>query len=530
MSSIRLSGVSFSYRDSVDILSRVSLDVHPGWTGIVGENGSGKSTLLALIAGALVPTAGLVSREPEDAIVVSCAQRLGGAPAPEIHELAAAWTREETRLKARLALEPEDLERWPTLSPGERKRWQIGAALAARPDILLLDEPTNHLDAPARALLLGALARFQCIGLVVSHDRVFLEELTTQTLRVHRGGVELFRGTYAHAREIWHDRDQALRQSHEQARQEERALERRRVAEQQKRAAAERQIIARHRMKSPKDSDARGILATNKAMYAEARHGRNASILRRAVERAADHTDSLEITRERGRSLFVDYEPAPMPYLASVERAEITAGEPVVAPASGEAANDQAVPVILRDVRVALGRESRVHIAGPNGAGKTTLMRALLRAACAPEHRSEHILYLPQVMEPELVNAHLRAIREQDRATRGRILQVAAALGLDPDRVLATDEPSPGEIRKLALARGLGMGAWALFLDEPTNHLDLPSIERLEAALSDYPGAIVLVSHDEPFARALTSTVWRLDSGRVIPETRPDTLSQHAAE
>jgi ATPase subunit of ABC transporter with duplicated ATPase domains len=525
MSSIRLSGVSFSYRDSVEILSRVSLDVHPGWTGIVGENGSGKSTLLALITGALVPTAGLVTREPEDAIVVSCEQRLG-APTPEIHELAAAWTRDETRLRARLALEPEQLERWPTLSPGERKRWQIGAALAARPDILLLDEPTNHLDAPARALLLGALARFQGIGLVVSHDRVFLEELTTHTLRVHRGSVELFRGTYARARATWHERDQALRQSHEQARQEERALERRRVAEQQKRAGAERQIIARNRMKGPKDSDARGILATNKAMYAESRHGRNASILRRAVERAADHTASLEIIKERGRSLFVDYEPAPMPYLASIEQAELRAGDP----SRHQAANDQAAPVILRDVRVALGRESRIHIAGPNGAGKTTLMRVLLRTAQAPEQRREHILYLPQVMEPALVAAHLRAMREQDRATRGRILQVAAALGLDPDRLLATDEPSPGEIRKLALARGLGLGAWALFLDEPTNHLDLPSIERLEAALSDYPGAIVLVSHDEPFARALTSTVWRLDSGHVVPEMRSDMPSLHAAE
>jgi ATPase subunit of ABC transporter with duplicated ATPase domains len=517
MPSVRLSDVSFSYRDSVEILSCVSLDVHPGWTGVVGENGSGKSTLLALVAGALAPTAGAVLREPEDAIVVTCAQRLG-APTPAIHELAASWSRAETRLRARLGLEPLDLERWPTLSPGERKRWQIGAALAAQPDVLLLDEPTNHLDAPARALLLGALARFPGVGLVVSHDRVFLDELTTHTLRVHRGKVEAFRGSYAQARAVWQERAEALRERHAQARQEERALERRRVAEQQKRAAAEKQVIARHRMKGPKDSDARGILATNKAMYAEARLGRNAAILRRSVDRAAEHTASLEITKERGRSLFVDYEPAPWAYLASIDEAELRAGEP-----AGEATSEATgAPVILRDLRLALGREGRVHIAGPNGAGKTTLMRALLRSARATEQRAERILYLPQVMEPALVAAHLDAVRGLDRATRGRVLQVAAALGLDPERVLATDEPSPGEIRKLALASGLGMGAWALFLDEPTNHLDLPSIERLEAALSDYPGAIVLVSHDEPFARALTSTVWRLDAGRVIPETRPD--------
>jgi ATPase subunit of ABC transporter with duplicated ATPase domains len=502
MSYIRLSGVSFSYRDSVSVLSGVSLDVHPGWTGIVGENGSGKSTLLGLISGALTPAIGTVMIEPEDAIVASCPQRLD-APTHEIHDLAAAWTRAATRLRARLDLKPEQIERWPTLSPGERRRWQIGAALAARPDVLLLDEPTNHLDGAARALLLDALAGFRGIGLVVSHDRALLDTLTTQTLRVHGGAVEPYRGAYAQARASWQERQRALRQTHEQARQDERALERRLAVERRSRAGAEHKISAGQRMKGKKDSDARTLVAKNRVANAEARLSRKVSVLRRAVDRASERTAALVITPERGRSLFVDYQPAPRPYLASLERAEISAG----------------AAVVLRDVRLALGRDSRIHVAGPNGAGKTTLLGALLDAAA---HAREHILYLPQVMGPELARAHLLAVRALDRAARGRIMQVAAALGLDPERVLATDEPSPGEIRKLALARGLGMGAWALVLDEPTNHLDLPSIERIETALAEYPGALVLVSHDEPFARALTATVWRLDRGRVLAESRDD--------
>jgi ATPase subunit of ABC transporter with duplicated ATPase domains len=86
---------------------------------------------------------------------------------------------------------------------------------------------------------------------------------------------------------------------------------------------------------------------------------------------------------------------------------------------------------------------------------------------------------------------------------------------VDPQRLLASELPSPGEVRKLLIARGLGQHAWALVLDEPTNHLDLPSIERLEAALREYPGALLLVTHDTHFARQCTSERWLVDRGRV---------------
>ena len=79
--------------------------------------------------------------------------------------------------------------------------------------------------------------------------------------------------------------------------------------------------------------------------------------------------------------------------------------------------------------------------------------------------------------------------------------------------------PSPGEARKLAMAQGMGTGAWCLLLDEPTNHLDLPSIERLEEAVAGYPGAVVLVTHDEEFATATTTTTWHLEDGRLTKPT-----------
>jgi ATPase subunit of ABC transporter with duplicated ATPase domains len=98
---------------------------------------------------------------------------------------------------------------------------------------------------------------------------------------------------------------------------------------------------------------------------------------------------------------------------------------------------------------------------------------------------------------------------------RGRLLSLVAALGVDPDRLLVTDAPSPGEARKVRVAYGLATGAWLLVLDEPTNHLDLPAIERLEGALAVYPGALLLVTHDGALAGRLTRTTWHLADGRV---------------
>jgi ATPase subunit of ABC transporter with duplicated ATPase domains len=95
-----------------------------------------------------------------------------------------------------------------------------------------------------------------------------------------------------------------------------------------------------------------------------------------------------------------------------------------------------------------------------------------------------------------------------------------AALGVDPESLLESERPSPGEARKLALASGLARQVWGLLLDEPTNHLDLPSIERLEAALAAYPGALLLVSHDEAFAQQLCDERWVFEDGELRVEWR----------
>jgi ATPase subunit of ABC transporter with duplicated ATPase domains len=124
-------------------------------------------------------------------------------------------------------------------------------------------------------------------------------------------------------------------------------------------------------------------------------------------------------------------------------------------------------------------------------------------------------LYLPQELTRKEGTELLSVLDGLSRERRGRVLSVVAALGVDPDGLLASDRPSPGEGRKLALALGLGGGSWVMVLDEPTNHLDLPAVERLESALDAYPGALLLVTHVERFGARTTKTTWTLGAGHL---------------
>jgi len=508
MGSIEARGLVVAFAAAMPVLRGVSFHLREGWHGLVGANGAGKTTLLRVLAGELPPDDGAVVCVPRAAGVALCEQRveaLSGA----VEQLAASSTAEANELRGRLRLDPSSLARWETLSPGERKRWQIGAALASDADVLLLDEPTNHLDATACALLVGALRRFRGVGIVVSHDRALLDELPEQTLRLHDGVITVHAGGVSRASADWSEKRRALLEEHAAARARADAIAHRLADARRQHAAADRSRSASSRMHGVRDHDGRSMAAKGRANNGEARRGRLVGVLRESFDRAERAVPRVEKDVTLGSSVFATFSRAPGRILFHVDQ-DVRAGTGTDG------------PVVLRGVRLTIARDDRVRIEGDNGAGKSSLLRALL-AARTPGRDDDHghrILVLPQEMADDRVARDMAVLHGLPPEPRGRVLAVFAALGSDPERLLhrGTDglsSLSPGEARKLALALGLGGHAWALVLDEPTNHLDLPTVERLEGALAAYPGAIGLVSHDERFARAVTTRSVRLSGGAV---------------
>ena len=486
---VRVSNLSFSYSDSVALIRDANFQIGQGWTGIVGPNGAGKTTQLRLIAGELAPSSGSIHCDgvANAVLLRQTVEEL----TPAIARFAQSRDRQASRLIGELALHPNEIARWPTLSPGERKRWQVGAALWSDPDVLMLDEPTDHLDSEARDFLLAGLKRFRGIGIVVSHDRAMLDALCACTIRVDRGTARMWRGSYSEAKRSWEAEAHEYQVGHERMKHEHRTMLRRLADKRRMVSLAQDKVHAFNRRKKASNHE-KTPMVRDVASHAR----REVHLLRAKSERLEEHLAGFVFSKEKGRSLFVNYVDAPQSRVLSIDAEVIRAGD----------------REILRDVHLSVHRGEKTRVAGPNGVGKTTLLKALLRSARIAQSR---LLYLPQELLAEDGAALLDEIRGLNESDRARVLTLAAALGVDPERILASQSPSPGEARKLKLAFGLGTQVWAMVLDEPTNHLDIPAIERLEAALAEYPGALLMVTHDDALASHCTSIEWRIKDGLI---------------
>ena len=461
------------------LLTEVSLGVAASERiGIVGRNGDGKTTLLRVMTGQEPPDDGRVSA----ARGLQIAHLHQGDTLDDTHSVRDAvlagrpdhvWAAEpRTREIVTELLAGVELDRAVIgLSGGERRRCALAELLLHQHDLLVLDEPTNHLDVEAVAWLAGHLAALPSALVVVTHDRWFLDAVCERTWEVHDGVVDSYDGGYA-------------------------AFVLARAERQRQAAASEvrRRNLARKELAWLR----RGPPArTSKPKFR----------IEAAEELIADEPpprDRLELQRFATQRLGKD--------VLDLEDVDLVRGE----------------RTLLSGATWRLGPGDRVGIVGVNGAGKSSVL-ALLDGTLAPtagrvKHgRTVSVQHLTQtldVLDPEgRVLATIESIRRVTRTASGDVTasSMLERFGFTGDKLTARiGDLSGGERRRFQLLRLLLSEPNVLLLDEPTNDLDIDTLTVLEDFLDDWPGTLVVVSHDRYFLERVTDVVHGLlDDGRI---------------
>jgi macrolide transport system ATP-binding/permease protein len=489
--------ISFSYPSSPTPLFEHLYAAFPcGWTGIVGVNGAGKSTLLRLAARDLEPISGAIEL-PGRALY--CAQRTDEPPAL-LPEFLAAGDGAASRLKGRLDIREDCLARWESLSHGERKRCQIAVSLWRMPEVLAVDEPTNHIDSEARALLLQAMREFRGAGLLVSHDRelldglcgrcLFLEEAPAANPELHPRRALMRRGNYTDAaREREAERRQS-RARYEEARSAVKSLEKQRAARRREAADSRRRLSKKGIAGG--DHDAKSRIDAARITGKDAVSARKLREVTGRLSRANAEAEELAAGKPRELGFWFSSRRSKKDVLISLPSSVLALGN----------GRSLEIPELV------MYPGDRIGLTGPNGSGKSTFIRSLTEGAL----RGAQVLYIPQEIDLGASLEIMNRVRSLPGDEMGRVMTVVNLLGTDPERLLGTAEPSPGELRKVLIAQGISRTPELIVMDEPTNHLDLPSIECLAKALMQCACGILLVSHDTLFLREVTRIRWRIEA------------------
>jgi ATP-binding cassette subfamily F protein uup len=519
---LRLERVSLAYGHRA-LLHEVSLEIRRGErVCLLGRNGEGKSSLMGLIGAEIAPDGGSIWRSAGIRIA-HLAQEVRPGSAETVFDVVAGGLSELGRLLSeyhhaaaelsrahsdagvqrhagvqRLARLQHELEaaggwqlerrvqtvhsrlgldgqaRFDALSGGWRRRVMLARALVSEPDLLLLDEPTNHLDIEAIAWLEGLVMEHPGAVLFISHDRAFVRRLATRIIELDRGRLSSWPGNY----------DAYLRRKAREL-----AVEAQHHAQFDKRLSQEEAWI-RQGIKARRTRN-EGRVRALEAMREQRRRRR---------ERPGQAQLRLEAAERSGQLVF------------EAEQVHHGFGDKQV----------------IRDFSVRILRGDRVGILGPNGAGKSTLIKLLLGQLTPRQGRIRRgsrleIAYFDQQRErldPDATVMDSVGNGSTTVTLQGRSRHVAGYLRdflFPPERLYSPVRTlSGGERNRLALARLFARPANLLVLDEPTNDLDVETLELLEERLVDYPGTLLLVSHDRAFLdNVVTSTLVFEGDGRI---------------
>ena len=496
--------------------------------GLVGPNGAGKSTLLRVIAGeqsveqgevvyeggasvgflrqdtqeedlsispleeALHAFDDVIRLEAEAAELTTAMEEHPDHMSDDYFALVERFSKVQDRLVTReshtaesraasilsgLGFSADEMQRpLSTFSGGWRMRVALARLLLGTPEVLLLDEPTNHLDIESIDWLEGYLTTYPGAVVLVSHDRYFLDRMTTSTADLVRGQIDSYPGNYQHYLE---------------ARVERRIHWQQRYDNQQKEIAEAERFIARFRAKATKAKQAQSRI------------------------KMLEKLERIPPPPPEAASMQFRFPDPPPSGRYVVQLSSFSKSYP--APEGGET-------VVFDDAEpLALERGDQVALVGKNGAGKSTRARMLLgvedfEGELTLDRRAE-MAHFAQHQAEALEPSHtvLQSIRERSRGhSETELRSILGAFlfsGADADKSVSV--LSGGERSRLALARTLLSPANVLVLDEPTNHLDIVSKGVLAEALRQYTGTFVLVSHDRAFIDEVAESVWYVEDGGV---------------
>jgi ATP-binding cassette subfamily F protein 3 len=500
------------------LIENATLQIHPGWkVGITGANGTGKSSLFALIRDEL-PADGGECRHPADWVIAQVAQetpaearaaieyvldgdeglravetalaeaesqhdgeRLGTLHAH--YEVLGGYTARSRagQLLHGLGFSPADENRTVAdFSGGWRMRLNLARALMCRSDLLLLDEPTNHLDLDAVIWLESWLCAYAGTLLLISHDRDFLDSVAGHIAHIERQRLTLYSGNYS---------------AFERRRAEYLAGQQAQYEKQQREIAHMHAFVERFRAKATKARQAQSRLKA----------------LQRMELIAPAHVDSpFHFSLRPPEKL-----PDPLLRLRAV------------AAGYGDA-------TVIDGVELGLSPGERIGLLGPNGAGKSTLIKLLAGVIAPRQGRREpaqdlRVGYFAQHQIEQLdaqASPLQHLLRLDPKAREQELRDYLGGFGFPAEQALSPTGPfSGGEKSRLVLALLVYRRPNLLLLDEPTNHLDLEMRQALAAALQDFPGAMVLVSHDRHLLRVTSDRLVLVHAGRV--EEFPDSLDDY---
>ena len=476
---LNIEHISKTYGDR-QLLDDVTLYLTPGdRVGVIGVNGAGKSTLLRLAAGKEEPDSGSVTTDP-NVRVEYLPQNFQDDPENTVLEQVYAGLDagaralaeyEAIEILARLGI-TDVQERVGNLSGGQRKRVAMAACLVHPADVLILDEPTNHLDAEMIHWLEEYLSRFSGALLLVTHDRYFLERVTTRTAEVSFGKVYFYEGGYSAYL------DGKARREEMQA-----------ATERKRQSTLRRELAWVLQGPCARGTKSRERLARYEALKAQ-----------QPPEVQQQLTEIRAVSSRLGKKTIE---------LRGVSKN--LGGRQVIQPFD-----------------FLLQRDDRVGIIGRNGSGKTTLLH-LLAGRIPPDtgtvswgetvkigYFSQHAVELDGRMKA------IDYIREQGESiptadgvlTASKLMEKFLFSGQLQHRTI--DKLSGGEKRRLFLLGILAAAPNVLLLDEPTNDLDIPTLTVLEDYLEGFPGAVVAVSHDRYFLDRLCRRVFAVEPGGAV--------------